>query len=197
MLGVDTQYYAQITFAKGDLWRFRVGGVYEDCVELSGAFGTKAQMEKVNPDDPYTNYVVNEAGTYEIFVKYYTNTKWGIYVADIGEEPPVPPVTDVIVSVKASVAQTDGAWIALWAWTGSGAGKFYFATSGGYEHDGTWVFNLPAGTDHMIVLRMASGAEVTDVTKWPDGKVWNQTGNISITGTEYTLSSIMDGSWTK
>lgn len=97
MAGVDIQYYGQITFEEGDLWRLRIGSEYNDCVELSGAFGSKAQMAKVNPTDPYTNYIVNTAGTYELYVKYYTNGTYGVYVADIETGGDTPEKDKIVV----------------------------------------------------------------------------------------------------
>lgn len=97
MEGVSTQYYGQITFEEGDLWRLRIGSEYNDCVELAGAFGSKAQMAKVNPSDPYTNYVVNTAGTYDLYVKYYTNGTYGIYVADIETGGDTPEENKIVI----------------------------------------------------------------------------------------------------
>ena len=143
--------------------------------------------------------VVSASGVYT--VDLYVNSDDGNHIVltktSGGDTPVDPPVvTEKVISIAASVAQTDGAWIALWAFKSGSDGKFYFADTSGYENDGTWIFTLPSDIDTIIVLRMAAGAEVTDVTKWPEGKVWNQTGNIAIAGTVYTLTSIMQGSWT-
>ena len=134
----------------------------------------------------------------DLYVEHGEGNHIKLYYVDSGGDDPVDPpvVTEKVISVAASVAQTDGAWIGLWAFKSGEDGKFYFATTSGYDNEGTWVFTLPSDVDTIIVLRMAAGAEVTEVTKWPEGSVWNQTGNITIAGTVYTLTSIMEGSWT-
>lgn len=146
------------------------------------------------------NLKVIVAGNYyiDLYVKHDEGNHIKLYYVDgEGETPVDPPVdTEKVISVAATVAQTDGAWIALWAFKSGSDGKFYFADTSGYNNDGTWVFTLPSEVDTIIILRMAKGAEVSEVTEWPEGKVWNQTGNITITGKVYTLTSIMDGSWT-
>ena len=146
------------------------------------------------------NLKVKVTGNYyvDLYVDHGEGNHIKLYYVDGGGDTPVdPPVTtEKVISIAATVAQTDGAWIALWAFKNGSDGKFYFADTSGYDNNGTWVFTLPSEIDTIIILRMASGAEVTDVTSWPTGKVWNQTGNITITGTVYTLTSIMDGSWT-
>ena len=165
----------------GDDGWYGVESTYADCHYTVG--------------DDY-NCVVATTGTYD--VEFYFDAIGGNHIKLILKSSPTPPtpVTEKTVSIQATVAQTDGAWIGLWAWNTGEDGKFYFATEGGYDHGGTWTFTLPSDVDNMIILRMASGAEVSDVTKWPSGSVWNQSGNISITGTVYTLTSIMDGHWT-
>ena len=93
--------------------------------------------------------------------------------------------TEKIITINTSGNTLDsGAWIAIWAWTGSGDGTFY------YDHDGptagVFEIEVPVSCDHYIVLRMASGvdASVLDAAKttWPNtttpGSVWCQTGNI-------------------
>ena len=76
---VDTQYKASITFEVGDIWNINVGGTIQDCVEIAGAFGTKAQMSK----NAQNKYVVAVAGTYDIYMKFYKNGTYGCYVGDI------------------------------------------------------------------------------------------------------------------
>lgn len=108
-----------------------------------------------------------------------------------------PVVTEKTISIVGSVAQTDGCWLGLWVWGTGISGRFYFATTSGYDNNGTWIFTLPVAVSGFKILRMKSGVAVDDVTSWPTDKYWNESGDITVSGTEYTLTSIMDGYWSK
>ena len=90
--GVFAQYEAEITFAQGNEFQVIIGGtsLYWDASyqTTEGAFATSpAQMSR-----PSNNVVVNEAGTYKIYIKCLENDGgWQVYIAEKegGVTPPV------------------------------------------------------------------------------------------------------------
>ena len=90
--GVFAQYEAEITFSAGNLFKVVVGGstLYWDATyqDTEGAFATTpAQM--THQSDGNKNIVVNEAGTYKLYIKCLENDGgWQVYIAPkSGTEP--------------------------------------------------------------------------------------------------------------
>ena len=95
--GVYAQYEAEITFAQGNEFQVIIGGtsLYWDATyqTTEGAFATSpAQMSR-----PGNNVVVNEAGTYKIYIKCLTAGGWQVYIA---EKNGTEPVTDAEYFLK-------------------------------------------------------------------------------------------------
>ena len=107
------------------------------------------------------------------------------------------PTTQTIVVYTNSTYQSDGAWFTVWAWQSGHDGHLYTATTGGYEDEGNWTFEVPIECDNMIVIRMKGGVVITNYDIFPDDdQKYNQTGNKSIqAGKTFTITSWFDGEW--
>ena len=116
------------------------------------------------------NVVVDVTGTYEIFYKTGLDDGHSIYVS-LEED------TQFITIKVEDTVSVAGAWVAVWAWEGSGDGVFYY---GQYIGDTVYIA-IPKTCDSCIILRMASGVDAsTIVNPWTSNAVWNQTDNIDI-----------------
>lgn len=157
-----------VTFAAGDQWRIRDGKSYADAVlENRGAIAGR-QMHLDGE-----NVVVDVAGTYEIFYKTGTDDGHSIYVS------PESTTKAITITITNDDLKVGGCWYAVWAWTGTGAGHFYY---GATINDGLYEIVVPATCDGYIVLRMAKGVDASAITSFPsqgDNGYWNKTGDIT------------------
>ena len=82
-----------------------------------------------------------------------------------------------------------GAWFAAWAWQGSGSGSWY--TGRDDNGDGVYAFTVPSNVDKIIFVRMSNTATTPD----HNNGVWNKTGDLTIDGNYYSITSWSGGTW--
>ena len=85
-----------------------------------------------------------------------------------------------------------GAWFAAWAWVSGKDGAWYTGTDS--NDDGVYAFTVPSDVNMVIFMRMASGATSPSWTQGDSG-YWNKTGDLSINGNYFTITSWSGGSW--